>query len=1069
MRYLYKLRYLDSIPPKNSFKFQYSNSQIFKAPIHSKSSKIHSSKGEIQDTQIQKTQAETKNLVSIFTNITEIIGTHNLISESTESCGISISQDTHVENSKLKEEPRLGRLSVCKIDNESTGVENAEKSILEETQLGDSLVNDVSPIVHKITEIIRAENTTLSIEERLENSGFLFDSNIVDKVLKRCFKVGHLALRFFNWVKLQNGYHHTTDTYNTMLYIAGEAKEFGLVEKLVEEMEMESCPKDIKTWTILISSYGKANLIGKALLVFEKMRKSGCEPDGRTYKLIIGALCTAGKAEIAMEFYKEMVSKNIEVDMNLYKLLLNCLSGSGDLPVVRLVGDDMINISQIPEQKVYSCILRCFCISGRIAEAIELLHELKSKKITLDPVNFDILVKGLCSTGRIADALEIVEIMKQNHFVDGKVYGSVINGYLKRGEISEAFEMFSRMKESGHFPTLSTYTELMQHLFRLNEYERACKLYEEMMGNGVEPDIVAITALIAGHVQHNHVSKALDVFEGMKEKGIKATQKSYSVFIKELCKVARTDEALKLLNEMRDSKMNIRDEIFHLVISSSEKKGEMESANKVKRIWRSSKLCTQESELVCLPTNQSLGIETNAVVDECEPTEFNHSLKPNQVHPVRADVCLVQPLSKVYSDHDFQEICKILSSSMDWSSMQEVLEKCKIQFTPELVLDVLRSWQQYGRASLTFFSWVGQRSGYSHTTETYNMAIKISGCAKDFKHMRNLHNEMRRKGCLITSETWTIMIMQYGRAGLTEIALKKFEEMKTDGCKPNGNTYKYLLIFLCGKKGRKVDEAIKIFHDMIQAGYKPDKELAEIYLNCLCEVGKVSDARKCIEYLCKSGFTVPLSYSLVIRALCRAGRLEEALALVDEIGDERSTLDQYVYGSLVHGLLRGGRIDEALVKVQRMKEGGINPTVHVYTSLISHFFKEKQIEKALEIFRKMREEGCEPTIVTYSALIHGYMNMEMVIDAWNIFRRMKLKGPFPDFKTYSMFITCLCKIGRSEEALQLIYEMLDSGIFPSTVNFRTVYYGLNREGKNDLAHTVLQKKWELMNKRKFSS
>ncbi|XP_026414649.1 putative pentatricopeptide repeat-containing protein At5g06400, mitochondrial [Papaver somniferum] len=1055
MRYLSKFRNLDSIPSENILQFQCTKFKNYKASTHSKSSKFRNSR-----TKTQETQTETNKLPSIFNSITEILGTPE---ESIDSCGVSSFQDTHVRSLKPMKEPLERMPSVCR---------SAQVSALEETQLRKSMIkDDVSPIVHKITEIIRGQDATVPFEECLEKSGFSLHSDIVDKVLKRCFKVGHLAYRFFNWAKLQNGYYHTTSTYNTMLYIAGEAKEFGLVDKLVEEMEMESCSKDVKTWTILISSYGKVNMIGRCLHVFESMRKYGCEPDGMAYKLIVRMLCAAGKADIALEFYKEMVIMNMEVDMNLYKQLLNCLSRSGNLSAVRLIGDDMINVSQIPEQVVYSCMLRCFCISGRIEEAIELLHELKSKKITLDPTNYEILVKGLCNTGRVADALEIIEIMKQNQFVDGKIYGIVITGHLKRGEFEDAFEVFTVMKESGHLPKVWTYTELIQHLFRSNEYERACKLYREMLENGVEPDVVAFTALITGHVQHNHVTEAWEIFNHMKDKGVKPTPKFCLIFIKELCKVARTYKALELLNEMRSSKMNISDEMFRLVISSSERKGAIETAEKVKQIWRA--IYSQENDSVYLPTNhQSPDVATNSVVDICQPTEFRCSLKPTQLHPLREKV-LLEPLCRVNSD--FQEnftvlqICRILSSSMNWSSMQEALEKHTIQFTPELVLDVLQRCQHYGNAALNFFSWVGSQSDYSHTAETYNMAIKLSGSGKDFKHMRNLYLEMRRKGSLVTSETWTIMIMQYARAGLTEIAIKKFKEMISDGCKPNGNTFKYLLMFLCGKKGRKVDEAVKLFHDMIRAKYVPDKELVEIYLNCLCEVGKVSDAQKCREYLCKSGFSKPLSYSLVIRALCRAGRLDEALAMVDEVGEERSKLDQYIYGSLVHGLLRAGRVDEALAKVDKMKEEGTSPTVHVYTSLIVHFFKKKQIEKALEFFKKMGEDGCEPTIVTFSALIRGYMNMEMVSDAWNVFRRMKLKGPIPDFKTYSMFMTCLCEIGRSEEALQLLYEMPSSGIIPSSINFHTVYYGLNREGKNDLAHTVLQRKWDLMNKRKLLS
>uniref|UniRef100_A0A2N9HKL7 Pentacotripeptide-repeat region of PRORP domain-containing protein n=1 Tax=Fagus sylvatica TaxID=28930 RepID=A0A2N9HKL7_FAGSY len=972
MRNLIKLHSLCLSSSNKLFHSQLSEFQICFLSSLSRSSKLSQSK-KTQQTHL-KNQAETSKSNTfglLFNEITAILGTDHLNTDRTQS-GNLISKEINVEGNKVKEEHPDCTQGVCR---------NAEESVLQE--------KDVSPEVHKITQIVRAEKSPVSMEERLENLGVGFDPEVVEKVLKRCFKVPCLALRFFNWVKLRDGFRHTTRTYNTMLYIAGEAGEFRLVEKLVEDMEKNLCEKDIKTWTILISLYGNAKLISKALLVFNNMRKCGCEPDSHVYMKMIRALCAAGKDDIAMEFYKEMVQKEMGIDMSLYKMLMNCVARSGDIAAVHS------------------------------NEALEWIRDLKSKDVTLDAEYFETLVKGLCRADRIVDALEIVDIMKRRHIIDGKVYGIIISG------------------------TSSGWASM----------KKGCVLYDEMLERGVEPDTVAITAMVAGHISQNRISEAWKVFKSMEDWGIRPTWKSYSVFIKELGKISRTDEIFKVLNEMQASKMDIRDEIFDWAISYLEKKGDVDSIEKIKQMQRICNLYPQEGEIPC----------TDASTEQ----ELNIELNSNQLEAVRMDCHLVVPLPRNYDEQDVQEICRILSSSTDWCLIQEALEKCNVQFTPDLVVEILHNCNMHGSAALHFFSWVGKQAGYSHTTETYNMAIKIAGRGKDFKHMRNLFYEMRRRGYSITSYTWTIMIMQYGRTGLTEIALNIFGEMKANGCNPTGSTYKYLLMILCRRKGRKVDEAIKLFEEMIHAGHIPDKELVEAYLGCLCKVSRLLDARRCTDSLRRVGFTIPLSHSLYIRALCRAGKLEEAQALVDEVGAEGSTLDQYTYGSIVHGLLQKGRMEEALTKVDSMKQAGINPTVHVYTSLMAHFMKEKQIERALEVFQKMQQEGCQPTIVTYSELLRGYMNMGKVSDAWNIFHRMKLKGPLPDFKTYSIFITSLCKVGRSEEALQLISEMTRNGIVPSTVNFREVFYGLNREGKQDLAHTVLQQKLALRSKRKF--
>ncbi|XP_022766926.1 putative pentatricopeptide repeat-containing protein At5g06400, mitochondrial [Durio zibethinus] len=1047
MRYLIRFRSFHPESRTNLFRLHFSRLKLlpFRFSTLSKSSKPPQTKKTPQTN--LKNQAETCSIPSLFHEITDILGVVNVTSDETPS-GFSISPQTNARELEFIEESLCRRPAVCQNAQEKIKLVEQE----ENTQMGNSVEFDVSAVVHEITKIVRAENALVSMEEQLENSGFSFEPEIVEKVLKRCFKVPHLAFRFFNWLKLRKGFCYTTETFNTMLYISGEAKEYGLLEMLLEEMDEKSCKKDIKTWTILISQYGKSKLIGKALEVFEKMKKYGCEPDEVAYRMMIRALCNAEKGDIAIEFYKEMIEMEMSLDLNLYKMLLNCVAKSGDIAAVHLVADNMMRVSQVPEQEAYGYVLKSFCISGKIREALELIRDLKEKDLSLDPHYFEILVKGLCRADRIADALEIVNIMKRRQLVSEKVYEFIINGYLRRNDISKAFDLFKSMKLSGYLPTVSTYTDLIQRLFKLNEYQKGCDLYNEMLEKGVEPDSVALMAMVAGHVSQNHISEAWKVFNSMEDRGIRPTWRTYSIFIKELCKVAKTDETFRALSKMQEAKIGIRDEIFHWVISCMERKGDMGNVEKVKQMQRMCNLHSEASEV-----SNNNGFKGQELLLELD---HNHS------ESERTDCHLGQPLSKAYNEHALEEVYKILSSSNDWCIIEEALERCTVKFTPELVVEILRKSTSHGKIALNFFSWVGKQVDYWHTSETYNMAIKISGCGKDFKNMRRLFYEMRRRGCL-SPDAWAIMIMQYGRTGLTQIALRTFTEMKTDGYNPTASTYKYLIICLCGKKGRNVDEAIKIFQEMIRAGYTPDKELLERYLTCLCEVGNLSEARSCTDYLRRIGFTVPLSYSLYIRALCRAGRLEEALEILDDVGTERSTLDQYVYGSLVHGLLGKGRLEQAMAKVDSMKQAGMHPTVHVYTSLIVHFFKERQMESALGIFAKMEKEGCQPTIVTYSAMIRGYMNMGKVVDAWNVFRHMRLKGPKPDFKTYSMFIACLCEASRSEEAMQLLSEMRNSGIVPSTVNFRTVFFGLNREGKQDLAQTVLQQKSALKCERKF--
>ncbi|EOA19612.1 hypothetical protein CARUB_v10002874mg [Capsella rubella] len=976
-----------------------------------------------------KIQAEATAITSLFNEITEILGSD--VVKTNETTRLR----SHDDSGPVCGNRALVSCTQGVRENAALGFsgenEEAQKGLLQEVD------------VYQITSVIRADDDVVSMEDRLEKLCFRFEPKIVENVLKRCFKVPHLARRFFDWVKDKDGFSHRVGIYNTMLSIAGEARDLDMVDELVKEMEKNACDKDIRTWTILISVYGKAKKIGKGLLVFEKMRKSGFELDAAAYDIMIRSLCIAGRGDLALEFYKEMMEKGITFGLRTYKMLLDCITQSEKVDVVQSIVDDMVRICEISEHDAFGYLLKSFCVSGKIKEALELIRELKNKEVCLDAKHFEILVKGLCRANRMVDALEIVDIMKRRKLDDSNVYGIIISGYLRQNNVSKALEQFEVIKNSGKTLRVSTYTEIMQHLFKLKQFEKGCNLFSEMIENGIEPDSVAITAMVAGYLGQNRVAEAWNVFGSMEEKGIKPTWKSYSIFAKELCRSAKYDEVLKLLNQMHTSKMAIRNDMFSWVISSMEKNGEKEKVELVKEIQKKCNFCCQEP-------------------DEYDKEDFRQEGEFVQESAL-------PPASSAVDKITVQEICRMLSSSRDWERTQESLEKSTVEFTPELVVEVLRNAKIQGNTVLRFFSWVGKRNGYKHSSEAYNMSIKVAGCGKDFKQMRSLFYEMRRQGCLITQDTWAIMIMQYGRTGLTNIAIRTFKEMKDMGLIPSSSTFKCLITVLCEKKGRNVEEATRTFREMIRSGFVPDRELVQDYLGCLCEVGNTKDAKSCLDSLCKIGFSVPVVYSIYIRALCRIGKLEEALSELDRFKGEKSLLDQYTYGSIVHGFLQRGQLQEALAKVNSMKEKGIKPSVHVYTSLIVHFFKEKQLEKVIETCQEMEEEGCEPSVVTFTAMICGYMNLGKVEEAWKAFRYMEEKGTSPDFKTYSKFINCLCQAGKSEDALKLLSEMLDKGIAPSTINFRTVFYGLNREGKQDLARIVQQKKSALVAQRKVST
>ncbi|KAG4996537.1 hypothetical protein JHK85_027976 [Glycine max] len=126
-----------------------------------------------------------------------------------------------------------------------------------------------------------------------------------------------------------------------------------------------------------------------------------------------------------------------------------------------------------------------------------------------------------------------------------------------------------------------------------------------------------------------------------------------------------------------------------------------------------------------------------------------------------------------------------------------------------------------------------------------------------------------------------------------------------------------------------------LFFEMRRNSYSITTETWTIMIMLYDRTSLTEMAMNCFKEMKVDGYSPSRStYKYLIIAFCgrkgmQSGRVEEALALLEEVGEEKSIIDQLTCGSIVHGLLRKGQLEEALAKEDAMKPKGITPTIHV--------------------------------------------------------------------------------------------------------------------------------------------
>ena len=177
------------------------------------------------------------------------------------------------------------------------------------------------------------------------------------------------------------------------------------------------------------------------------------------------------------------------------------------------------------------------------------------------------------------------------------------------------------------------------------------------------------------------------------------------------------------------------------------------------------------------------------------------------------------------------------------------------------------------------------------------------------------------------------------------------------------------------------------------------------------------------------GFT----YSTLICCFCRMGRLELGLAsfgLVLKVGWRVGI----VINLLLKGLCDAKRVDEAMeILSRRMPEFGCTPNVFSYNTVLKGLCDEKRVDETLELLHVMADDGggsCPPNVVSYNTIINGLFRDGQVDKAYNLFREMDDRGIFLTVVIYNTVIDGLCKAQAVDRAKGVLQQMIHKGVKP---------------------------------------
>ncbi|XP_057966071.1 pentatricopeptide repeat-containing protein At3g12770-like [Malania oleifera] len=211
----------------------------------------------------------------------------------------------------------------------------------------------------------------------------------------------------------------------------------------------------------------------------------------------------------------------------------------------------------------------------------------------------------------------------------------------------------------------------------------------------------------------------------------------------------------------------------------------------------------------------------------------------------------------------------------------------------------------------------------------------------------------------------TSLIEMYGKCGLVEKALQAFNS-KGVGLRRNRQRDVVLWTSMLGVYGRsgQFNEVIGLYKMMLMEGIRPDGVAYVTVLSACGHSGHLGHGFKYFESMARDyGLDPgPEHYSCLVDLLCRAGELDKAWKLVNEMPYQRnSSCNVSMWGALLNGCIESGNVDLGKLAAQRALE--LDPqNVGIYILLSNLYARLRMWDEIGQLRELVKERGLKKDV-----------------------------------------------------------------------------------------------------------
>ncbi|XP_024006994.1 pentatricopeptide repeat-containing protein At5g25630 [Eutrema salsugineum] len=447
----------------------------------------------------------------------------------------------------------------------------------------------------------------------------------------------------------------------------------------------------------------------------------------------------------------------------------------------------------------------------------------------------------------------------------------LMNILIERGRPHEAQTVFKTFAETGHRPSLITYTTLLAALTVQRQYGSISNIVSEAEQSGTKPDSIFFNAVINAFSESGNIEDAVQALLRMKELGLNPTTSTYNTLIKGYGIAGRPERSSELMDLMLEENNNyVRPNIrtFNVLVQAWCKKKKVEEAWKVVRKMEE---CGVEPDTVTYNTIATCYVQKGeterAEREVVEKMVMKEKAKPNgrtcgivvggycREGRVRDGLRFVRRMKEMRVEANlvvFNSLIKGFVEIMDRDGIHEVLalmKECKVKADVITYSTVMNAWSSAGymeKAAQVFEEMV--KAGVKPDAHAYSILAKGYVRAKEPKKAEELLETMVE--CRPNVVIFTTVISGWCSTGNMEDAMRVLTKMCEFGVSPNIKTFETLMWgYLEVKQPWKAEEVLQMMRGF---GVKPENSTFRLLAEAWRVAGLTDESNKAINVLkCK--------------------------------------------------------------------------------------------------------------------------------------------------------------------------------------------------------------------------